>query len=140
MTFVKLIARDGWLYPVNEKGETDWVCPKCGHQHTSCCGNSHFPCKEGPNYGGKCECHYLDDMMPSFDFTIYAQKQARKIDVVPYKTEVYDFIIRIGNVQSIGSVTAGGAMAISVTKEELETLLKKGQETLSSFYGDKTHE
>lgn len=67
MTFVKLISRDGWLFPVNEKGETDWVCPKCGHQHTSCCGNSHFPCKEGPNYGGKCECRYLDDMMPSFD-------------------------------------------------------------------------
>lgn len=59
------------------------------------------------------------------------ENQARKVDVLPYKTKIYDFIIRIGNVQSIGSVTAGGAMAISVTKEELGTLLKKGKKALS---------
>ena len=67
------------------------------------------------------------------------ENQARKIDVLPYKTKVYDFVIRIGKVQSIGDVTASGAMAISVTKEELEMLLKKGQEAFR-FMRSKTHE
>ncbi len=62
MTFIRLEFRDGWQVPVNEKGEQDWLCPKCGHEHISCCGNSHFPCKEGPNYGGECKCDYLDSL------------------------------------------------------------------------------
>jgi len=62
MTFTRMGNRDEWRVPVNEKGEEDWLCPKCGHEHTSCCGNSHFPCKKSPNYGGDCRCDYLDSL------------------------------------------------------------------------------
>jgi len=41
---VGVMAKDGWIVAVNEKGEEDWTCPKCGSQLTSCCGNSHIWC------------------------------------------------------------------------------------------------
>ena len=62
MVLNHLEQRDGWIVPVNEKGEQDWLCPKCGHEHTSCCGNSHFPCRESSQYGGKCDCSYVDSL------------------------------------------------------------------------------
>lgn len=34
----------GWVIAVNDKGEEDWTCPKCGHELSSCCGNSHIWC------------------------------------------------------------------------------------------------
>lgn len=69
LTFTKLGIRDGWLVPLNDKNEQDWLCPKCGHEHTSCCGNSHFPCTESPQYGRRCECTYLDSLgSPDFIF------------------------------------------------------------------------
>ena len=49
-----------FLVPVNEKGEVDWTCPRCGHRHRSCCGNTHFPCEKSPQYGGNCKCDYFD--------------------------------------------------------------------------------
>jgi len=33
-----------FIVPVNEKGEEDWTCPRCGSQLRSCCGNSHIWC------------------------------------------------------------------------------------------------
>ena len=57
----------------------------------------------------------------------------RKIDIKPYKTLVYDFLIHIGNVQAIGEVHAGGAMAISVTQEELKAIIEKGRKALESL-------
>jgi len=51
------VIEGGWIVPVNSKGGEDWVCPKCNHEHESCCGNSHFPCTEGPIHGGTCQCH-----------------------------------------------------------------------------------
>jgi len=62
LVFTRLEDRDGWLFPVNDHGEIDWMCPKCGHEHTSCCGNSHFPCTKSPQYGGECTCTYLDSL------------------------------------------------------------------------------
>lgn len=56
MVFTHFEFRNGWTVPVDAQGKEDWTCWKCGHKHTSCCGNSHFPCTEGPNYGGKCDC------------------------------------------------------------------------------------
>jgi len=70
MAFVKIAYNGTWHIPVNEKGEEDWMCPKCGHKHISCCGNSHFPCTKSPQYGGDCKCDY--NLMPKIDlqFTI----------------------------------------------------------------------
>ena len=62
--FEKLVTKNGWLVPINKDGEVDWVCPKCGHEHVSCCGNSHFPCSKSPQYGGDCKCSYLDSLYP----------------------------------------------------------------------------
>ena len=33
-----------FIVPVNEKGEEDWTCPRCGSRLRSCCGNSHIWC------------------------------------------------------------------------------------------------
>lgn len=52
--------------------------------------------------------------------------------MIPYKTKTYDFVIKIGKSQSPRDVIAQGSMAISVTKEELKILLRKGEKTLSS--------
>ena len=62
MVLSKLIGRNGWIIPVNDKGEEDWLCPKCGHEHTSCCGNSHFPCTKSPQYSGDCNCKFVDEL------------------------------------------------------------------------------
>ena len=41
---VKKVGDLYWIVPVNEKGEEDWICPKCGGTLHSCCGNSHIWC------------------------------------------------------------------------------------------------
>lgn len=57
--FVKFeTQKNGFIVPVNDMGNIDWLCPKCNHEHTSCCGNSHFPCMQSPQYGGVCNCDY----------------------------------------------------------------------------------
>lgn len=33
-----------WVVAMNEKGDEDWICPKCGDQLHSCCGNDHIWC------------------------------------------------------------------------------------------------
>ena len=82
MTFTRLDFRNGWQVPVNEKGEVDWLCPKCGHEHTSCCGNSHFPCTKSAQYGGDCKCDYLDSL-GSMDYVW--KKQVRLNYCSPFK-------------------------------------------------------
>ncbi len=51
-----------------KRDHPDWLCPECGHEHTSCCGASHFPCRKGPQYGGTCKCTYYDRTKPSHDW------------------------------------------------------------------------
>ena len=60
MTFERFELRNGFLVAVNEKGERDWLCPKCGHEHKSCCGNSHFPCTKLYDKSDSCKCDYFD--------------------------------------------------------------------------------
>ena len=40
----KKVGRFVFIVPVNEKGEEDWTCPRCGSRLRSCCGNSHIWC------------------------------------------------------------------------------------------------
>ena len=61
MVFDKIQYRGGYRWPdcipTNSKGEVDWLCPTCGHEHTCQYGLLH--CLEG--IMGQCECEVLDE-------------------------------------------------------------------------------